>query len=83
MSERVTTRVVGSGAVCMFCTDGLASDDRIASIKVLSYAHGERYLGAHVICLQKTVRAEHAGFIDLDDVPPGMDHFLMLGEAGR
>ena len=83
MGERVRAQVGGSGTVCVFCTEGLASDDRIASIKVLSHAHGERYLGAHVICLQKSVRAESAAFIDLDDVPPGLDHFLMLREVGR
>jgi uncharacterized protein with FMN-binding domain len=63
---------------CVFCAEFLVAEDRIASIKVLSHKVGQRYLGAHAHCLQKNVCAEGAQLVDLDDVPPGLDHFLTL-----
>jgi hypothetical protein len=67
---------------CVFCAEVLAPVDRIASIRVLSHERGQRYLGAHAHCLQKTACAEGAKLIDLDDVPPGLDHFLTMASGG-
>jgi len=63
---------------CVFCTEVLASDDCVASIRIASHARGQRYLGAHVQCLKRVSRPELAALIDLGDVPAGLDHFLML-----
>jgi len=76
VEQRAT--LVGVGTVCVFCTEELAPDDRVACIKLLSHASGQRYFGAHAGCLQKVVRVETAPLIDLADVPPGLDHFLTL-----
>src|SRR3954470_6216071 len=61
---------------CALCAQPLASDDCIATIRLPSHAHGHRYFGAHVRCWRQAVRPEIAEFIDLADVPPGLDHFL-------
>ena len=63
---------------CAFCAEALAASDCVASIRLLSHTRGERYFGAHARCLQRVVRPEIARVLDLDDVPPGLDHFLML-----
>jgi len=65
-------------ALCSFCANALAPDDRVASIKLLSHAHGFLYFGAHVQCLQQAVQSQFAQQIDLADVPAGIDHFLTL-----
>jgi hypothetical protein len=69
---------IGDELGCAFCTELLASDDCIASIRIASRAHGHHYLGAHVKCLERVIRPELASRIDLADVPPGLDHFLAL-----
>jgi len=63
---------------CAFCGEELASDECIASIRIASRVHGQRFFAAHVECFKRTIRAESANLIDLSDVPAGMDHFLML-----
>ena len=63
---------------CAFCGELLESDECIASIRIASRAHGQRYFAAHVLCLKRTIRPESANLIDLADVPTGMDHFLTL-----
>jgi hypothetical protein len=67
-----------SAPECVFCAHVLAADDCVASIKVLSHLHGSRYFGAHVECLRRVVRPEVARLVEMTDVPPGLDHFLML-----
>jgi hypothetical protein len=69
---------VHSEPECVFCAHVLAADDCVASIKVLSHARGSRYFGAHVGCFRKVVRPEVAALVEMADVPPGLDHFLML-----
>ena len=63
---------------CVFCAQRLAPDDCVASIRLLSRTHGQRHFGAHVQCLQRVVRPEIAQFVELADVPPGLDHFVAL-----
>ena len=63
---------------CCFCAEVLVADDRVASIRLLSHAHDQLYLGAHVHCLTKVMHEEFAGRVDLADVPAGVDHFLTL-----
>ena len=41
-------------------------------------AAGFRYFGAHAQCCRQAVRPDLAELIDLADVPPGLDHFLVL-----
>ena len=69
---------VHSEPECVFCAQILAADDHVASIKVLSHTRGSRYFGAHVSCLKEVVRPDVSDLLDLVDVPPGLDHFLMI-----
>jgi len=78
MTDREARIQISARAMCAFCGEALAPDDRVASIRMLSHAHDCRYLGAHVECLMKTVQARFAQQIDLTDIPPGVDHFLAL-----
>ena len=63
---------------CAFCAGVLHGDDTMASIRLLSRAHGQRYFGVHLRCLQEVMRPEIAQLIDLSDVPSGLDHMLPL-----
>jgi hypothetical protein len=63
---------------CVFCAHTLAPDDCVASIRLPSHEHGHRYFGAHARCWREALPPEVARHIDLTDVPPGLDHFLLL-----
>jgi hypothetical protein len=78
MTEHHRTASAPGEPACAFCTQALAPDDCVASIRLLSHTHGHRYFGAHARCLQLAVRPEIAQLVDLADVPPGLDHFLAL-----
>lgn len=78
MSNEVSRASVRGEPACTFCGEVLQPHDCIASIRLLSRAHGERHFGAHVQCFQRAVRPEVGPVIDLTDVPPGLDHFLTL-----
>jgi len=78
MSDQRKTPSNHEEPACVFCGQGLAPDDRVASIRLLSHTHGLRHFGAHARCCQQAVRPEIARMIDLADVPPGLDHFLTL-----
>ena len=78
MSDESHTTYAHEQPGCAFCAQVLAPDDCVASIRLPSHAHGQRYFGAHARCWQRAVRPEIARLIDLADVPPGLDHFLML-----
>jgi len=78
MSDQQTATFVQQEPACAFCGHALAPNDRVASIKVPSHSRGFRYFGAHAQCCRQAVRPELAELMDLADVPPGLDHFLML-----
>jgi hypothetical protein len=78
MSDQPGTTFLHHEPDCAFCGEAIAPDDCVASVKLLSHTHGQRYFGAHARCWQKAVRPEIARLIDLADVPPGLDHFLTL-----
>jgi hypothetical protein len=78
MSDQPRTTFVHEEPDCAFCGQVLAPDDCVASIRLPSHTHGQRYFGAHARCWQQAVRPEIARLIDLADVPPGLDHFLAL-----
>ena len=78
MSDQQKATSVQQEPVCAFCGHALAPNDRVASIRVPSHTRGFRYFGAHADCCRKAVRPELAQVMDLGDVPPGLDHFLML-----
>jgi len=75
MSDQHKPTFVRQEPACAFCGHALAPNDRVASIRVPSHARGLRYFGAHVECCQQAVRPELA---DLADVPPGLDHYLVM-----
>ena len=78
MSDPQKPTSVHQEPVCAFCGHALAPNDRVASIRVPSHARGFRYFGAHAQCCRQAVHPDLAGLIDLADVPPGLDHFLIL-----
>ena len=78
MSDQLRTAYVHEAPDCAFCAEVLAPDDCVATIRLPSHTHGQRFFGAHALCWQRAVRPEIARLIDLADVPPGLDHFLML-----
>jgi hypothetical protein len=78
MTEQQARTTTHRDPTCAFCAGVLAAADCIASIRLLSHARGQRSFGAHVKCLQRAVRPELARLLDLDDVPPGLDHFLTV-----
>lgn len=78
MSDQEKSVVARDEAACAFCAEILIGDDTIASIRLLSRSHGQRYFGAHVRCLRDHAHPEIARLVDLDDVPPGLDHLLPL-----
>ena len=78
MSDQLRTAYVHEAPDCAFCAEVLAPDDCVATIRLPSHTHGQRFFGAHARCWQHAVRPEIARLIDLADVPPGLDHFLML-----
>ena len=78
MSDQHKPTFVRQEPACAFCGHALAPNDRVASIRVPSHARGLRHFGAHVECCQQAVRPELAELMDLADVPPGLDHYLVL-----
>lgn len=78
MSDHQEEAVVRGEPECVFCAQVLAPDDCVASIRLLSRTHGQRHFGAHVRCFQRVARPEIAQFLELADVPPGLDHFVAL-----
>lgn len=78
MSGPEKSTVVRDEAACAFCAGILVGDDTVASIRLLSHSHGQRYFGAHVRCLRDHVHPEIARLVNLDDVPAGLDHLLPL-----
>ena len=78
MSDQQKASFVHQEPVCAFCGHALAPNDRVASIRVPSHARGFRYFGAHAECCRQAVRPELAALLDVADVPPGLDHFLLL-----
>ena len=78
MTDRFGTSLAPADPDCAFCGQRLAPDDCVASIRLPSHTHGHRYFGAHARCWQQAARPEIARLIDLADVPPGLDHFLVL-----
>ena len=78
MSDQQTATFVHQEPACAFCGHALAPNDCVASIRVPSHTRGFRYFGAHAQCCRQAVRPELAELMDLADVPPGLDHFLLL-----
>ena len=78
MSDQQTATSVHQEPACAFCGHALAPNDRVASIRVPSHTRGFRYFGAHAQCCRQAVRPDLAELMDLADVPPGLDHFLVL-----
>lgn len=78
MSDQPEATFAQQEPACVFCGHALAPNDRVASIRVPSHARGLRYFGAHAQCWRQAVRPELAELVELDDVPPGLDHFLVL-----
>ena len=78
MTEQQARAATHDDPTCAFCAGVLAAADCVASIRLLSRARGQQYFGAHVKCLQRVVRPELGRLLDLDDVPPGLDHFLTV-----
>ena len=78
MSDQQQATSAHQEPACAFCGHALAPNDRVASIRVPSHTRGVRYFGAHAQCCRQAVRLELAGLMDLADVPPGLDHFLVL-----
>jgi len=78
MSDQQKATSVHQEPACAFCGHPLAPNDRVASIRVPSHTRGFRHFGAHAQCCQQAVHPDLALLIDLADVPPGLDHFLLL-----
>lgn len=77
MSEHTDPKFVrGVGRPCALCGALLTDDDAIAAIRLPSRTHGHMYFGAHASCLRATMRPEIAQFLDVTDVPPGLNHLL-------
>ena len=78
MSDQQRTTSAREAPACVFCARGLAPADCIVSIRVPSHTLGQKYFGAHARCLREAFPPDSVRLIDLDDVPPGLDHFLAL-----
>ena len=78
MSDQPKDTFAHHEPACAFCGHALAPNDRVASIRVPSHARGVRYFGAHVQCCRQAVHPDFAQLMNLADVPPGLDHFLLL-----
>ena len=78
MSDQHKATSAHQEPACAFCGHALAPNDRVASIRVPSHAHGFRYFGAHAECCRQAVRPDLAELLDIADVPPGLDHFVAL-----
>ena len=65
MTDQARTTFVHGDPDCAFCAQVLAPNDCVASIRLPSHTHGQRYFGAHAECWQQAVRPDIARLIDL------------------
>lgn len=76
MSDREQPHFVRGGPACAFCTRVFSEADAVALIKLPSRSFGQRYFGAHAECLRRAMRPEIARFMDLADVPTGLNQIF-------